>query len=277
MQIQVDLTNTLTIESGLLQAGYLTWSLYGEGAHQESVQIVKKTPLFQVREMGETNYGGFIKLPSLQGGTEFKFSTTLIFTTKTMNFSTPNFKFDIYPKTLIIQYCRSAKFWESNDPELNEIAHNLLTESGADVLNYLKKTCNFVRENIKFRENLPLRLGARLALKEGKGDCDEFSDLFITLCRINHIPARRVTGILLTGTNSFGLHAWSEVYFPPNSNWIPFDVALGEFAAIKWNYLIRAHMGLNSEAPVIRFKSKVGKNFRARFEVNDVLQTFLIP
>ena len=275
MKIQVDLANTLHIQSGKLQAGYLTWSLYGESKHQ-SVEILSQSPAFQIREVGEKNYGGFIKLSALKAGDEFLFKTSLLFSTKNLKFPIINFKFNTYPKTMTAQYCRNAKFWETKDPELTEIAQNLLTEAGDDVRKYLQKTYQFVQNNIKFRENLDHRLGAKLALKEGKGDCDEFSDLFITLCRINHVPARRVLGLLITTPEDFSLHAWSEVYIPVYEDWVPFDVALNEFSSIKWNYIIRAHIGLRNEAPLVRFKSKVGKHFRAKFADNDVDQISLI-
>jgi len=273
MEIQVELANSLSIQSGMLQSGYLIWSLYGESKHQ-SVQILKKAPAFQIREMGEENYGGFIKLPALRAGTIFQFKTTLLFSTNNLKFPILNFKFNSYPRALITQYCRSTKFCETSDSELVEIAKNLLTESADDVLKYLHKAFNFVRDNIKFREDQDHRLGARLALKEGKGDCDEFSDLFITLCRINQIPARRVIGIILTDPQNFSFHAWTEIFVPVYPEWVPFDVALDEFASIRWNYLTRAHAGLH-DIPLVRFKSKVGKNFRAKFEEEDVSNILL--
>ncbi|MFX1294875.1 MAG: transglutaminase family protein [Promethearchaeota archaeon] len=274
-KIQVELANALSIQSGILQEGYLTWSLYGTSEHQ-SVKILRKKPPFKVREMGEKNFGGYIKLPYLKAGDKFLFKVTLIFSTKNLKFSLLNFKFNTYPKSFIAQYCRSMKFWETNNQELNEIARNLLKESGDDVLKYLHEVYTYVQTNIKFRENQDRRLGARIALKEGKGDCDEFSDLFITLCRINKIPARRVVGMLLTDVQKFSLHAWAEVFIPLYNIWVPFDVALSEYASIKWNYLTRAHVGLQNEIPLVRFKSKVGKNFRAKFEDNDVTQISLI-
>jgi transglutaminase-like putative cysteine protease len=275
MKIQLNLANTLSIFSGVLQEGYLTWSLYGASEHH-SVQVIKKVPLFKIREMGENNFNGRIKLTSLKAGDKFLFQATLIYTTKNLKFPIMNFKFSAYAHTLIAQYCRGAKFWETSDPELIRIAQTLLTESGDDVLKYLNAAYTYVQENIKYRENQDHRLGARLALKEGKGDCDEFSDLFIALCRINKVPARRVLGVLLTGAQNFSLHAWAEVYIPLYDQWVPFDVALDEFASIKWNYLIRAHVGLQNEIPLVRFKSKVGKNFRASFEDDDVTQITLL-
>ena len=261
IDIQVDLANTLYIESGMLQAGYLTWSLYGVSAHQ-AVEVTQKKPLFQIRETGETNYAGFIKLPVLKAGNEFQFKTTLLFSNHNLKFPILNFKFDKYPNTFIMQYCKGAKFWETRDPDLIDIAQTLRGESGDDVLKYLRIAFQFVHENMKFRENLDHRLGARRALKEGKGDCDEFSDLFITLCRINRIPARRVLGMILTDKNSSNLHAWAEVYIPIYEQWVPFDVALNEFASIKWNYMIRAHVGIRNEAPLVWLKSNYPAVFR---------------
>ncbi|MHA1275793.1 MAG: transglutaminase-like domain-containing protein [Candidatus Helarchaeota archaeon] len=274
MKIQVDLANMLTIQSGMLQGGYLTWSLYGESIHQK-VQIINTIPPFPIREMSENNYSGFIKLPRLKARDEFKFAITMTFLTTNLKFPFLNFKFSAYQRNMVATYCKRAKYWETNDPELVSIAKNLRA-SNNDVLNYLKEAFTFVHENIKFRENLDRRLGAKMALKEGRGDCDEFSDLFITLCRINQIPARRVLGIILTSVDNFSLHAWAEVYIPLHERWIPFDVALNEFASIKWTYLVRAHSGLQNEIPLIRFKSKVGKYFRADFEDNDVSQIALL-
>ncbi|TFG04679.1 MAG: transglutaminase domain-containing protein [Promethearchaeota archaeon] len=276
MKIRIHLANRIHIRSGMLQAGYLAWSLYGVSENQ-SVLIESKTPPFQIREMGEQNFAGFIKLPALKANDEFPFKITLLFSTKNLQFPIINFKFNSYPKSFLSQYCRGTKFWEVNDPDLMGIAKTLRTESGDDVLSYLRNTYNFVQKNIKFRENQDQRFGARRALQEGKGDCDEFSDLFITLCRISHIPARRIIGVLLTGSDTFSLHAWAEVYIPLYRIWVPFDAALNEFASIKWNYLLRAHVGLKNEMPLIWFKSKVGKNFHAEFEASDISQISVLP
>lgn len=275
MKIQLDLSNGLAVQSGGINGGYVVWSLYGESPHQQ-VELSKATPSFKIREMGETNHAGYIKLPYLMAGHDFNFKVTLIYSNNNLKFPLMNFNFDTYPKSLIFQYCRTAKYWEINDPELIEIAATLVKEARADVPTYLQAAFQFVRDHIKFRENLDQRLGARRALKDGKGDCDEFSDLFITLCRISHIPARRVMGVLLTDVQNHSLHAWSEVYIPLYEQWVPFDAALNEFSSIKWNYLVRQHNGLTSEAPLLLLKSKADKNFKAKFAENDIAQISLL-
>ena len=49
---------------------------------------------------------------------------------------------------------------------------------------------DWVREHVKY-ENGPLK-GAMAALKDGTGDCEELTSLFIALCRASDIPARTV-------------------------------------------------------------------------------------
>ncbi len=71
-------------------------------------------------------------------------------------------------------------------------------------------------------------------LKNRIGTCDEFSSLFIALCRALGIPARYVSGIAYSNIpelEGFGNHAWAEVYFPDNG-WVPFDPTYGEFGFV---------------------------------------------
>ncbi|MFX0155361.1 MAG: transglutaminase family protein [Candidatus Hodarchaeota archaeon] len=96
-------------------------------------------------------------------------------------------------------------------------------------------------------------IGALEAYNQRKGDCSEFSDLMITLLRIQGIPARKVTGFLITNnpshrpqvgnkyyfdlsyngltqtvshTNEILAHAWVE-YYVPEIGWIACDPTWG--------------------------------------------------
>ncbi len=68
--------------------------------------------------------------------------------------------------------------------------------------------------------------GALCALQEKKGDCDEYSNLFVALCRARGIPARPVAG-LTYGTPGREKHAWAEIYIP-GAGWIPVDPTWGK-------------------------------------------------
>jgi len=56
--------------------------------------------------------------------------------------------------------------------------------------------------------------GALYALRKRAGDCSEFMQLFVALCRINRIPARGVSGYIVTRDKHLAadeLHDWAEV------------------------------------------------------------------
>lgn len=64
--------------------------------------------------------------------------------------------------------------------------------------------------------------GAVWALQRKQGDCTEFADLFVTLCRAKGIPARFVEGYLLEPVADTPKHDWAEVYLE-QYGWVPFD------------------------------------------------------
>ena len=57
-----------------------------------------------------------------------------------------------------------------------------------------------------------------------KGDCTEFADLFIALCRINEIPARFTEGFTVSGSPQ--AHDWVEAHTDAYG-WVPFDPTFG--------------------------------------------------
>jgi transglutaminase-like putative cysteine protease len=103
---------------------------------------------------------------------------------------------DIYvlpdPKKLppeIRPYLLPSPKIESRDPKIRDLAKTV----GADKEKAWEKVeaiYDFVREKIKY-ENGPLK-GALAALKDGTGDCEEITSLFIAICRAADIPARTV-------------------------------------------------------------------------------------
>ncbi len=57
------------------------------------------------------------------------------------------------------------------------------------------------------------------------GDCTEHAVLLAALCRARGVPARVAVGLVyMQGSQSFGYHAWNEVYV--GGRWIPIDATL---------------------------------------------------
>lgn len=151
------------------------------------------------------------------------------------------------------KYCGATKYWDTA-PELQDTVVSVITET-EDIAKILKQIFQFLNSLI-FREHLTTRRGALKTLHTKYGDCDEFTDLFVTMARHVGIPARRITGLFLKAGQPVH-HAWAEA-FTPKWNWLPFDPALGYFAASSVNHIPRKLEATVSEIPDygIRYKSK---------------------
>lgn len=156
--------------------------------------------------------------------------------------------------TLQQKYCLQTKHWHSTSPELQNTVAAVITES-EDIAKILEQIFQFL-DSLIFREHLTIRRGALKTLQTKYGDCDEFTDLFVTMARHMGIPARRVTGLFLKASQP-GHHAWAEA-FTPKWGWIPFDPALGYFAASSTHHIPRKLEATVSEIPDygIRYRSK---------------------
>lgn len=78
---------------------------------------------------------------------------------------------------------------ESRDRKIRSLAKQI----GADEQKAWKKVeaiYDWVRDNVEYK-NGPLK-GALAALRDGNGDCEELTSLFIALCRASNVPARTV-------------------------------------------------------------------------------------
>ena len=82
-----------------------------------------------------------------------------------------------------------SPYIEVRHPEIRNLAKELYDDS-LPIWNRIEKMYDYVRDNVKY-ENGQLK-GALAALRDGNGDCEELTSLFIALCRANGIPARTV-------------------------------------------------------------------------------------
>lgn len=114
-------------------------------------------------------------------------------------------------------WLKAERYLETKNPELITIAQSLKRETYEDTV---KAIFDFVCMHLRYNKYDPKDNGALWAYKKGYGDCTEYTDLFITLCRILNIPSRYNEGYTTRGSNL--LHNWPEVYFP-NIGWVYFD------------------------------------------------------
>jgi hypothetical protein len=94
---------------------------------------------------------------------------------------------------------------------------------------------DWIIENLTYEPDAGASQGAYLTYFTKRGDCSDYSTLFVTLCRIQGIPARKIVGLVVFDNDkpvlkmnpgykisySYGTeggsipgHAWAEYYVP---------------------------------------------------------------
>lgn len=86
-------------------------------------------------------------------------------------------------------YLTPSPYIESADPQIQALAKQIGVEHEEPWKRVLA-IYDWVREKVRYEE-MPLK-GALASLRDGNGDCDELSSLFIAICRAAGIPARTV-------------------------------------------------------------------------------------
>lgn len=114
----------------------------------------------------------------------------------------------------------------------------------------VEEILKFVDKNMKSSKASRAMLGASKALEKGKGDCTEFTDVFVALARQFGIPARHVSGYIVTKSTSIG-HSWAEVY-TRDKGWISVDplhnaLKYGTFEKLQNKYLAFSDIRNDSE------------------------------
>ncbi len=129
-----------------------------------------------------------------------------------------------------------------------------------DIKKWVFGLVKFLRERIEMAEPQKERLGAEKAYRERRGDCDEFTDLLITIARMRGIPARRLTGYYMGRREE--PHAWAEILTP--KGWLPVDAALLRVGEHTPNYIVMKVEEFNPSIGEFRFHWKGG---RFRYEI----------
>ena len=127
-----------------------------------------------------------------------------------------------------------------NNPTLVDLS-NQLCEGKTSIGDKIEAILDWIINNIEYEPDLVSSQGAYLTYFTKRGDCSDFSTLFVTLCRIQGIPARKIVGLVLFDDNGYPLynlkagdeisyflglnpegggegnvpgHAWAEYYIP---------------------------------------------------------------
>jgi len=107
------------------------------------------------------------------------------------------------------QLVAATEFWPVDDPEIVRLARSI-TSKHPDRAGKVEAILRWLTpgKNIEFGGPVVgSRWGVKKVLEQGCGQCWDFSDCFVTLCRASGIPCRQVGGWLYGASG----HIWAEV------------------------------------------------------------------
>lgn len=124
-------------------------------------------------------------------------------------------------------WLKAENYIDSDSPLIKAKAAELKGDTEEETI---KNIFYYTQKNFTYVPN-DNNIGALGMLWAKRGDCTEFTDLFVALCRASGIPARHIYGITVeTNGNGKGTaHSWAEVYMK-DCGWVAFDPTPGNRA-----------------------------------------------
>ena len=131
---------------------------------------------------------------------------------------------------------------QPSSPVISNLAHQLADDK-PDVYSKAKVIYDYMHENFKYSTSQQMNYvqqkygglpkHALATLRDGWGDCDDQSMLYMSLLRAVGLPARLEMGMLYDQQNNeWGGHAWAQIYIPQEDGtggWYNVDIVNSEF------------------------------------------------
>jgi transglutaminase-like putative cysteine protease len=131
---------------------------------------------------------------------------------------------DLFEGPELEYFLKQERYIEKDDRQIQQIAESI---EGQTEVSIVKNIYNYVIDNLEYTLHGKKDWGAVKALQRKKGDCTEYSDVFVAICRAKNIPARVVTGYTMRFDTDSSKHNWVEVYLQ-KYGWVPFDPSGGD-------------------------------------------------
>ena len=117
-------------------------------------------------------------------------------------------------------YLKATAEFGADDEQVKKQAKEIAGEDH-DAWSVAQKLADWTHKNLEWKS--VASADARQTLATREADCSEFSALFVAMARSLGLPARIVSGLAYSG-NSFGGHAWVEVWV---GKWVELDPTWG--------------------------------------------------
>jgi transglutaminase-like putative cysteine protease len=156
-------------------------------------------------------------------------------------------------------------------PELTEIAHEIERACDGSVAGFAQAASDYIHAHFTYQKGAThVHSSARDALALRAGVCQDFAHLLIGVLRTRGLPARYVSGYLVTGSaapstkqeeviGGQASHAWAEAFLP-GGGWIGLDPTLGKPIELRH---IRVACGRDyGDVPPVRgvYKGRAGQS-----------------
>jgi hypothetical protein len=215
---------------------------------------LNETQIFPTISRTEDNRWTTIPIGDISEG-----SSKIILITQTLKVSAV--EFDIDPSAVGTSFPPDSQkytspvsgLFESDDPAIQALANQIV----GNEINPYPKARRILENVIAYLqyERQTEEHGALWAYNSKKGDCTEFSNLFIALARAAGIPAKAISGFgylplyslagASTEVTEIG-HAWAIIYLP-NYGWVPVDAVwpegVGSFGKLDYDHIVAAATG----------------------------------
>lgn len=189
--------------------------------------------------------GADLSALDLTGGRQQRAGDTLIVRQETGTTLAPSYRLPARDSS-VTPWLEAQPLIQSGDPRVRTVAHEILGDE-PDPARAAERLTHWVAGHTRKEATAGLPNAVRV-LGQGRGDCNEFTVLYVALARAAGLPARPVAGLLDVG-GRFYYHAWPEVYL---GGWVAVDPLLDQFPAdaAHLRFLVG---GLARHAQLIRF------------------------
>ncbi|MDD4467525.1 MAG: transglutaminase-like domain-containing protein [Candidatus ainarchaeum sp.] len=175
------------------------------------------------------------------------------------------------PSEMLKQYTQPSEKIESNSIEIINLVKNKLVTN--NFVNTLHETVFWVNDYVEYAKGdefnkyyLQQKTAVETLLTR-KGVCDEFANLAAAMLRAKNIPTKMAIGITYDG-QSWGNHAWLEVYNDKQNAWIPSDPTFREAGFVDATHI---KMGSFSDISLSIAKATYPKTANITFDTQSKL------
>ena len=135
---------------------------------------------------------------------------------------------------IFTNYTKSEKYLEQ-DQRLKDLTESITGKSD-DIYSKIRSIFDFTVENFRYCYPVENRGVRNLNLDDLKGDCGEYSSLFVAMCRSIGVPAINLTGfVIFPKDRSVVEHGWAGVYLEPEG-WVDFDTQYASLEKDRYRY-----------------------------------------